>query len=194
MNMRNIATLAVTGLLAAGLYVSAAFAQTEDPSSGGIVDPETGEITDLLMNDIVNEGFETPASLGNLGTRLSFDEQEGALRVDVDYTSVFNLKKVDLGDKNYSGKTLNYSLRAKTLNFEGQAFLELAVRFKGTTTLFRRGFNSKVFNNSNWKTLRVAYPIRPSEQAEIAYMNVIVEGRGSIWFDDIKLTAAQSSN
>lgn len=194
MNMRNFATLAATGLFAAGLYVSAAVAQTEDPSSGGIVDPDTGNITDLLMKDIVNEGFDSPDALKDLGTRLTYDEEADALRVDLDYTSVFNLKKVDLGGQSYSGKTLNYSLRTKTMNFEGQAFLELAIRFKGTTTLYRRGFNSKVVNNSDWQTLRVAYPIRPSEKPEIAYLNVIVEGRGTIWFDDIKMTGAQSAN
>ena len=53
---------------------------------------------------------------------------------------------------------------------------------------FSRGFDSVISGTSDWKTIRTVFELRTGEVPDQIKLNVVVNGVGTIWIDDIHLS------
>jgi hypothetical protein len=52
---------------------------------------------------------------------------------------------------------------------------------------FSRGMNSVITGTTDWKKLETPFILQPGQKAEKVTLNIVVNGKGKLWIDDIRL-------
>jgi len=115
---------------------------------------------------------------------FSFDGS-GSLRIDAAETKtvrIFDVKNIDI-----EKAKLIYSATVKTENLDGKAYLEMWCRFPGKGEFFSRGLNSTLSGNSDWTRLETVFFLKKGQNPDLVKLNLVVEGKGTVWIDDVKL-------
>ncbi len=86
---------------------------------------------------------------------------------------------------------LLYEALVKTEGFSGHAYLELWVRIPGRGIFYGRGhgFQSVVSGSQGWTPLRVPFFLGGRSRPASVSLNLILDGAGSAWIRDIRLSA-----
>jgi hypothetical protein len=121
---------------------------------------------------------------------VTFDREvttdgNGALRVEASAPTVVRLYEV-------SGLTIDdarliYRAKVKTENLEGTAYLEMWCVFPGMGEYFSRSLQSPVSGTVDWSTQETPFFLQKGQRPELVKLNVVVNGRGTLWIDDIAL-------
>ncbi|NIQ37018.1 MAG: hypothetical protein GTN81_00280 [Proteobacteria bacterium] len=130
-------------------------------------------------------------SAGALGTTIRSDtrirsEGSGSIRISTLWPTTISVGEVSGLDVEHA--VLVYRGKVRSENLEGQAFLEMWC-YVGGGQYFSRGLNSFVSGSSDWKTLETPFFLQAGQKAEKVILNVIINGRGTIWIDDVTLSA-----
>ena len=113
---------------------------------------------------------------------------KGSLRVTTE--TPVTVKLYETGDINLENSRLTYQARIRTEGVEGQAYLEMWCSFPGKGEFFSRGLDSHVTGSSDWSTQQTPFFLEKGENPDNVRMNLVINGRGTVWIDDIKLTMA----
>ena len=70
----------------------------------------------------------------------------------------------------------------------GRHILKCGVFFNDKGEYFSRGFDSVISGNEDWKTIRTVFNLEKGEIPDQIKLNVVVNGVGTIWIDDIHLS------
>ena len=81
-----------------------------------------------------------------------------------------------------------YEASVKSEGVSGQVYLEMWLVLKDKGEFFSRGFDSVISGTSDWKTIRTVFKLRKVEIPDQIKSNVVVNGVGTIWIDDIHLS------
>ena len=81
------------------------------------------------------------------------------------------------------------SLEAGRSDLEGVAFLEMWVQFDGAQ-YFSRGLNDAVKNKTAWKTVQTPFFFQQGQSPDKVVLNLVINGKGTVWVDDIVLSKA----
>ena len=81
---------------------------------------------------------------------------------------------------------LIYSAKVKT-DLEGTAFLELWAHVGGGQ-YFSRGMNDVVGQKTEWKTIQTPFLLQKGQKPEKVTLNLVINGKGTVWIDDIVLS------
>jgi hypothetical protein len=81
---------------------------------------------------------------------------------------------------------LVFTAKVKT-ELEGSAFLEMWVQVGGGQ-YFSKGMNDPVTGKSDWKTIQTPFMLQKGQQPEKVTLNVVINGKGTIWIDDMVLS------
>jgi hypothetical protein len=81
-----------------------------------------------------------------------------------------------------------YEAKVKSEGLKGQAYLEMWCVFRDKGEFFSRGFDSVIAGTSDWKTIRTVFNLRKGDMPDQIKLNVIVNGVGTVWIDDITLS------
>jgi len=81
-----------------------------------------------------------------------------------------------------------YEAKIKSEGLNGQAYLEMWCIFKNKGEFFSRGFDSVISGTTDWKTIRTVFNLQKGEMPDQIKLNVVVNGVGTIWIDDIHLS------
>ncbi len=87
---------------------------------------------------------------------------------------------------NAKGVKLIYQAEIKT-ELEGSAFLEMWVQVDGKQ-YFSRGLDDIVYGKTGWKTIRTLFMLTKDQKAEKATLNLVINGKGTVWIDNAVLT------
>jgi hypothetical protein len=112
-------------------------------------------------------------------------EGKGSLRITLSEPAVVRL--YETGDIDIEGASLVYQAKLKTEDFDGRAYLEMWCHFEGKGEFFSRGLNSPLSGTTNWVSLEVPFSLQAGENPDNVKLNVVGEGTGTIWVDDIRL-------
>jgi hypothetical protein len=85
--------------------------------------------------------------------------------------------------------TFRASLRSEGL--DGRAFLEMWVRLPGKGEFFSRGLNQPVRGTTDWVSCETPFHLKKGQKADLAKLNLVVEGRGSVWIKEIELLSTR---
>lgn len=124
-----------------------------------------------------------------LGTTISTDstvksEGKGAIRVSTLWPTTICLGEIS--GRHMENARLLYQAKVRCENLQGAAFLEMWCHADGGQ-YFSRGIDSVVTGTMNWKTLQTPFVLREGEKAEKVTLNLVINGRGTIWIDDLRL-------
>jgi len=136
--------------------------------------------------------------------RFPLDDMEGLItrsgvQIDKEITSdgngslkIFALKPTrirlfEVGDINVENARLIYQAKVRTENVEGQVYLEMWCHFPGMGEYFSRGLDTPLTGTTDWTTEETPFFLKKGENPDNVKLNLVVDGKGTVWIDDIVL-------
>ena len=124
-----------------------------------------------------------------LGTTVSTDttvkqEGNGSIRISTIWPTTICLGEVQALD--VENARIVYQARVKSEKLEGTAFLEIWCHV-GEGQYFSRGMKSTVTGTMDWRTLQAPFFLQPGQRAKKATLNIVINGKGTVWVDDVHL-------
>jgi len=146
------------------------------------VQPEKSELKYFPVNDL--NGVITQTGI-QLDKNIS-DDGNGSIRIESAGPLVIQLYSID--DVSVEGTQVVYEANVKSERLNGQAYLEMWCVFKDKGEYFSRGFDSVISETSDWKTIRTVFNLKKGEMPDQIKLNIVVNGIGTVWIDDIHLS------
>jgi hypothetical protein len=125
------------------------------------------------------------------GVRIDKDissDGNGSLRVTSTRPTVIRL--FETGDIDVENARLTYQARLRTAHVEGQVYLEMWCRFPGKGEYFSRGLKSPLTGTTEWTTEETPFFLKKGENPDNVKLNLVINGKGTAWIDDIRLLRA----
>ncbi len=143
-------------------------------------------LTSVQATELKRLSLDETASLG---TKLTADpvvklEGSGSVRISTLWPTTICLG--ELSGLDVDNSKLVYPAKVECQELEGTAFLEMWCHVGGRE-YFSRGMNSTVTGTMNWKTLQTPFMLQASQTAKKVTLNVVINGKGTIWIDDVQL-------
>ncbi len=135
--------------------------------------PMTGSL-DVLSQDVAQ-----------LDDAISSDGN-GAVRVHVDGPTTVRL--YETGDLDVENSRLIYQARLRTEGVEGKVYLEMWCSFAGKGEFFSRALQSPITGTTEWTSQETPFLLKQGENPDNVKLNLVIDGKGTVWVDDIKLT------
>ncbi len=125
----------------------------------------------------------------SLGTTVSTDltikqEGNGSIRISTAWPTTICLGEIL--ELNVENAQIIYRAKVKSEKLEGTAFLEMWCHVGGGQ-YFSRGMNSVVTGTMDWNTLQTPFFLQPGQRAKKATLNIVINGKGTVWVDDVYL-------
>jgi len=117
---------------------------------------------------------------------------KGSLRISAPVSTVvelFEKKEPDAKDAK-----LVYSARLRTEDLRGMAYLEMLIFYPDGSKNFSRSLKTALRGTSEWKAESVSYPLKKDMKPSSVKLNLVIDGTGVVWVDDVKLTKAPLGN
>jgi hypothetical protein len=112
----------------------------------------------------------------------------GSLRIATSEPMVVRL--FELGDVDIEKARLIYQAKLRTENVEGRVYLEMWTHFPGKGEFFSRGIQSPLSGTTNWVTEETPFFLKKGENPDNIKLNLVIEGKGMAWIDDIRVMKA----
>ena len=144
---------------------------------GMVVSAQAEELKKINLDDV-----------NQLGLKLASDaavktEGAGSIKIVTQWPTTVCL--AEISDVQADNCTLVYKAKVKTdLSAKGSALLEMWCQVGGGQ-YFSRGFNSVVSAKGDWKEIQAVFKLEPGQKMEKLTLNLIVNGTGTVWVDDI---------
>jgi len=113
----------------------------------------------------------------------------GSIRIEFTEPMTIHLGKYSASELDNS--RLIYRARVKSEELRGKAYLEMLCQFNGQGEFFSRDLQSPVTGTTDWTTEETYFYLKEGENPDIISLNLVVEGEGTIWIDDINLLRAE---
>lgn len=88
---------------------------------------------------------------------------------------------------NIEDARLTYRAKVRTEGVEGQVFLEMWCSFPGKGEFFSRSLQTPLTGTTNWVTEETPFFLKKGERPDNIKLNLVVNGKGTVWIDDIRL-------
>ena len=126
-------------------------------------------------------------------TGVSFDPQvsadgNGSLRVAADAAKTVRL--YETGAIDVENARLTYRARIRTEGVRGRVYLEMWCRFPGRGEFFSRALATPLSGTTEWSSQETPFLLKAGENPENIRLNLVIEGPGTVWIDDVVLESA----
>ena len=123
-------------------------------------------------------------------TDVEFDKEitsdgNGSLRITAN--APVTVKLYETGDIHLEKAQLIYRARLRTEDVEGQVYLEMWCSFPGKGEFFSRALQSPLSGTNEWSSQETPFLLLKGENPDNVKMNLVVNGKGKVWIDDIRL-------
>lgn len=109
----------------------------------------------------------------------------GSLRLKAQKPTTFHL--YETGDLDIEQAVIFYRAKVRTGGVKGEAYLEMWCHFPGRGEYFSRGLQYSLSGNNNWTSVETSFMLRKGENPDNIRLNLVINGRGTAWVDDIRL-------
>jgi len=113
----------------------------------------------------------------------------GSLRITVDKPATIHL--YETGDIDIETARLYYKAKLRTQDVEGQVFIEMWCHFPGKGEFFSRALQSLLSGTNDWSSQETPFLLNKGENPDNVKINLVINGKGIVWIDDIRLVKAQ---
>ncbi len=119
-------------------------------------------------------------------------EGTAALRIDVSEAAVIPL--FETGDIDIENAVLVYQAKVRTREAQGNVYLEMWCHFEGKGEFFSRGLHSPLKGTTDWTFQETNFFLKEGENPDNVKLNIVSEGTGTVWVDDIRLLKRAQTN
>ncbi len=130
-----------------------------------------------------DQGVLSPKDV-TVDTAISSDGK-ASLRFDSPAPRVIPL--IQIGDLDIENAKLVYRAKVRSHDLQGKAFLEMWCSFAGLGDYFSKGPTSTVTGSQDWTELETAFFLKSGENPVDIKLNIVIEGKGTVWIDDVRL-------
>ena len=109
----------------------------------------------------------------------------GSLRINAEKPTVVRLYEIN--NLNVDNARLIYSAKLRTEDVKGHAYLEMWCHFPGNGAFYSRGLHAPLSGSTQWTTEEIPFFLRKGENPDTIKLNLVIEGSGTVWIDDIRL-------
>jgi hypothetical protein len=109
----------------------------------------------------------------------------GSVKISVAEPAIVRL--FETGDIDVEDAALVYQAKLRTEGAEGAVYLEMWCHFEGKGEFFSRGLHSPLKGTVDWTTQEISFFLKKGENPDNVKLNIVCEGPGTIWVDDIRL-------
>lgn len=110
---------------------------------------------------------------------------KGSLRINAAEPTTVRLFEVR--DIDVENARLTYQARVRAKDLRGQAYLEMWCHFPGKGEFFSRGLQNPVSGTMDWITAETPFFLKKGEKPDIVKLNLVINGAGTVWIDEIRL-------
>ena len=145
---------------------------------------ETVELRHYAVNDmhdvVTRSGVE-------LDTDISSDGG-GSLRITANKPTTVRL--FETGELDVENARLSYRAKLRSENMQGNVYLEMWCHFPGKGEFFSRARDTPVSGTVEWASQETPFFLKTGENPDNVKLNLVIEGSGTVWVDDIRLVQA----
>jgi hypothetical protein len=110
---------------------------------------------------------------------------DGSLRIQADQPVTVRL--YETGDIDIEEARLIYRAKIRSEDVSGRVYLEMWCQFPGKGDFFSRALHSPITGTNDWSTQETPFFLQPGQNPENVKLNLVIEGTGTVWIDDIRL-------
>src|SRR5262245_17759434 len=110
----------------------------------------------------------------------------GSLRTHVG--APMTVRLYETGDLDVEDARIIYQAKLRSEGLEGKAYLEMWCSFPGKGEFFSRALQAPISGTTEWTSQETPFFFKKGENPDNVKLNLVIEGRGTVWIDDIKLT------
>lgn len=114
-----------------------------------------------------------------------YEGGSGSIRMATTKPQTFRL--YETGDIEVEDARLIYQARLRTRGIDGRVYLEMYCHFPGKGDAFSRGLQTPLTGNTDWVTEEIPFFLRKGENPDNVRLNLVIDGSGTAWIDDIRL-------
>lgn len=115
---------------------------------------------------------------------------EGAASLRVDAASPTRVLLFETGDIDVEDARLIYRARLRTEDLGGSAYLEMWCVFEELGEYFSRALHAPLSGANDWTTQETPFFLERGQNPGNVKLNLVVEGTGTVWIDDVRLLMA----
>jgi len=138
---------------------------------------------DDLNGIITQSGIQLDKSVSSDGN--------GSIKIEASKPATIVL--YDIVDIRIEDAQLIYEAKLKSEGLSGQAYLEMWCVSKDKGEFFSRGFETAIAGTTDWTTVSTIFLLKKNEMPDQIRLNVIVNGVGTVWIDDVHLSKLKLS-
>jgi hypothetical protein len=112
----------------------------------------------------------------------------GSLRIDA--TDPVTISLFNVADLKIDNARLLYQARIRTEDVIGQVYLEMLCHFPDRGEFFSRSQASLLTGTQDWSSQETPFLFQKGEMPDLIKLNIVINGHGTVWIDDIKLVKA----
>ncbi|MFQ6104498.1 MAG: hypothetical protein ACE5OP_09430 [Candidatus Glassbacteria bacterium] len=109
----------------------------------------------------------------------------GSFKITVTEPTVVRLFEVD--DIDVEDARLIYEAKLRTEDVEGKVYLEMWCHFTGLGAYFSRSLETALTGTVEWTTEQTPFFLKKGENPDLVKLNLVIDGKGTAWIDDIRL-------
>ena len=109
----------------------------------------------------------------------------GSLRITA--TGPATIPLFEIGDLDIENARLIYRAMVRTEDVNGPVYLEMLCRFPGLGEFFSRDVETPVTGTTEWSAEETPFFLQEGQNPDNVKLNLIIEGTGTVWIDDIHL-------
>ncbi|MGQ9471541.1 MAG: hypothetical protein ACUVR0_07620 [Candidatus Aminicenantales bacterium] len=117
--------------------------------------------------------------------RAISSDGRGSVKIAASEPGIFRL--FELGDIDIEETILVYQAKLRTENVEGLVYLEMLCHFEGKGEFFSRGLDSPLKGTEEWTTQEIPFYLKKGENPDNVKLNLVCEGSGTVWVDNVRL-------
>ena len=144
---------------------------------------ETTELKHYPLNSL--EGLITQSGRTVLDTTKSAD---GNVSLRINATEPTTVRLFETGDLDVENTLLIYSAKIRTEDVQGKVYLEMWCDFPGKGEFFSRAIQSALSGTNDWTSQQTPFVLKKGQNPENIKMNLVIDGEGTVWIDDVRLT------
>jgi len=145
---------------------------------------ETTEVKHYPIDSL--EGIITKSGV-QMDEKITSDGN-GSLRITTSKPTTVEL--YETGDIDIENARLIYQAKLRTEGLEGQVYIEMRCNFTGKGEFFSRALQSPLSGSNEWTSQETPFFLKKGENPDNIKINVVVNGKGTVWIDDIHLVKA----
>jgi hypothetical protein len=143
---------------------------------------EEGVIRQFPLDDMSGVIYQSNA---RMDTSVSVDGK-GSLRIEA--TEPVTVPIFEINDLKIDNAKIFYQAKVRTKDVIGQVYLEMLCHFPNRGEYFSRGQATLLAGTTDWTNQETPFSLQKGEVPDIVKLNLVINGSGTVWIDNISLS------